>query len=374
MKIAHVVATFPPHIGGMGQVALEEAKRLVAAGHNVTVFTLNHGGDYTPDYTGIKVVRLRTPFKFGDAGLVPQLLWRLKGFDLVHLHYPWYGGAEWVWLASLLFRLPYVVTYHMDAAPVGVFKQFVQQVYDWFLPETILHAAQKVISVDREHLAASQFGSGLPTKKVVELHNGVDTAVFTSEVSLPLPKALAGWENKKIFLFVGNPLPFKRLESIINALALVDDVRVVLVVVGDGYGMEKYKRIALEAGVEYRVRFVGAIRARDELNRYYQAAQALVVAAVGAESFSLVIIEALAAGCPVIASDIPGVRARIDVGYDGVLFMPASLDELAQAMRVFASHSVSERATMGAHGRMKVVRHYGWEKHVSDLMNIYRSV
>ncbi len=374
MKIAHVVATFPPHIGGMGQVALEEAKRLVAAGHDVTVFTLDYGGEYATYFSGINIVRLWTPFKFGDAGFVPQLLWRLSGFDLVHLHYPWYGGAEWVWLASLLFRVPYIVTYHMDAAPVGAFKKFVQQVYDLFMPQSILLDAKKVISVDREHLTASKFGLEIPQKLTVELYNGVDTTVFTNAVSLPFPKELAKWEDKKIFLFVGNPLPFKRLESIINALALVSDKDVVLAVVGDGYGMEKYKQIAHEAGVERQVRFVGKILDRAELNRYYQAATALVVAAVNAESFSLVIIEALAAGCPVIASDIPGVRSRIDVGKDGVLFAPASIEDLAKAMRDFASHTVDERATMGAHGRMKVVRHYGWEKHVSDLMNIYRSV
>lgn len=374
MKIAHVVATFPPHIGGMGQVALEEAKRLVAAGHEVTVFTLDHGGQYVANSAGVNIVRLWTPFRFGNGGWVPQLAWKLRGYDLIHLHYPWYGGAEWVWFASKIFRIPYMVTYHMDAAPVGFIKRTVQWVYDAVWPEVVVRGAAKVIAVDRGHLASSVFGSVLPTKKVFELYNGVDTEVFTPEITLPLPEALAGWENKKIFLFVGNPLPFKRLDTIINAVALVDDKDIVLAVVGDGYAIEKYKQLAVELGVEHRVRFVGVIQSRTQLNRYYQAAKALVVAAVNAESFSLVIVEALAAGCPVIASDIPGVRSRIDSGKDGVLFPPASVASLVSEMETFASYSDEKRATMGANGRMKVVRQYGWDKHVNDLLNIYHSV
>lgn len=374
MKIAHVIATFPPHIGGMGQVAWEEAKRLVAIGHEVTVFTLDHGKKYADVMAGVTIVHLWTPFRFGDAGLVPQLIWRLRGFDLVHLHYPWYGGAEWVWLSAKLFKIPYVLTYHMDAAPVGFFKKIVQKVYDLMWPAVLMRGAQKVIAVDREHLAASLFGSTLPTKKVAELYNGVDTTIFSPIVTSPFPTALSGWERKHIFLFVGNPLPFKRLDSIIRALALVDDIDVVLVIVGDGPGLKKYKQLAKEIGVEQRVRFVGALHDRAPLNRYYQTAQALVVAAVNAESFSLVSIEALAAGCPVIASNIPGVRSRIDPGKDGVLFSPASIAQLATEMRSFASHSPQQRATMGAYGRTKVIKCYGWEKHVSDLLNLYRAV
>lgn len=374
MKIAHVVATFPPHIGGMGQVALEEAKRLVAAGHEVTIFTLNHGATYADNIAGVTVVHLWTPLRFGNAGWVPQLAWRLYGFDLIHLHYPWYGGAEWVWFASKILRIPYIVTYHMDAAPVGVIKKLVQWAYDAIWPEVIVRGAAKVIAVDRGHLAASVFGSALPAKKVSELYNGVDTTVFTPEVTLPFPEVLVDWETKKIFLFVGNPLPFKRLDTIINAIALVDDKDIVLAVVGDGYGIEKYKQLAVELGVKRRVRFVGSIQSRHELNRYYQAAKALVVAAVNAESFSLVTVEALAAGCPVIASDIPGVRSRIEQGVDGVLFPPASQKSLAREMETFASYSSEKRATMGASGRMKVVRQYGWDKHVNDLLNMYRSV
>ena len=103
MKIAHVVSTFPPQVGGMGQVALEEAQRLAKMGHEVTVFALGYAGTkYHDQDFPFKVVRLWTPFKYGDAGFAPQLFFKLKKFDVTHLHYPFYGSAQCVWWAKKL--------------------------------------------------------------------------------------------------------------------------------------------------------------------------------------------------------------------------------------------------------------------------------
>lgn len=373
MKIAQLVATFPPAIGGMGQVAFEESRRLAEAGHQVTVFTLNNRF-FGKDQTSYQVRSLRAVPKLGDAGFVPQLLLRLREFDVIHLHYPWYGGAEWVLLAHWLFKKKYVVTYHMDADPGGMVKCGVQGLYDRVWPRAIFSHAAKVITVDSGHLASTRFGSGIVQKNIVQLYNAVDTTVFTPEVTLPWPIALEGWEKKRVFLFVGNPLPFKRLDWILQALAKINDLEVVLAVVGGGYGMPKYQKLAVELGITDRVRFVNSIADRAMLNHFYQVATALVVASARAESFSLVIIEALAAGCPVIASDIPGVRARVVPGVDGLLFHPAAIKELVEAMRQLAVQSNAERTTMGQAGRSKVVATYGWDKHVQDLLNIYRSV
>src|SRR3990167_4556854 len=128
MKIAHVVSTFSQQIGGMGSVCYNEAKRLAESGHEVTVFTLKYlGVIYNDANFPFKVVRLKPLIKLGDAGLVPQILKYLQGFDLFHLHYPFYGGAEWLCFS----KIPLVITYHMDAQVNGL-KAFVQKIYDWF--------------------------------------------------------------------------------------------------------------------------------------------------------------------------------------------------------------------------------------------------
>lgn len=94
VKVAEVIATFPPHHGGMGYVCFHNSLELARRGHEVTVFTLEHGRlSYDSDPKDFRIVRLPTPLLYGDGGPVPQLYAKLKGFDIVHLHYPFFGGG-----------------------------------------------------------------------------------------------------------------------------------------------------------------------------------------------------------------------------------------------------------------------------------------
>ena len=98
MKIAHVICTFPPYKGGMGNVAYEQAKELANLGHEVTVFTPSYSKE-KQDFN-FNVVRLKSLIKFGNAAFLPQLIYRLRKFDVVQLHHPFFGATEIVWLAK----------------------------------------------------------------------------------------------------------------------------------------------------------------------------------------------------------------------------------------------------------------------------------
>ncbi|MSU75501.1 MAG: glycosyltransferase family 1 protein [Candidatus Magasanikbacteria bacterium] len=461
MKIAHVVATFPPHIGGMGQVVWDEVKALAERGHEVTVFTLQYPGFsysesqqincHSDDEGGISgsitnnrtieplnqteiprrppglarddklnVFRLRPLIKSGDAGLVPQLFFKLKNFDVVHLHYPWYGGAEWVWLWSKLKRKKYVLTYHMDAAPVSTFKRSVQKVYDKLIAPRILRGAVKILVVnphlggadsrplegasrgceplawptanqptsDAKDLHPPEHPLGRPprggiSRRVIELSNPIDTKVFkpsderANDLGLP-PE----WNNKPILLFVGNLMPVKRLDLLVEALAQlvtppsqggsrgVLDVR--LLVVGGGYEEARYKKMVQEKGWNDHIQFVGRVNDKQKLAKYYNCSTATVVPS-DAESFSLVTIESLACGTPVVGSDIPGIQGRIKNGEDGFLFTPGSVESLVEMIKKILSMSPEERKQMGERGRIKVLEKYGMENHVQQLEKIYQS-
>ena len=89
MRVAVVVSTYPPYPGGMGNAAASHADALKAAGHDVTVLSPGRN--------------LRPMFRIGNSACAPQLWWKLRGFDAVELHYPFFGGAEWVWLWKKTF-------------------------------------------------------------------------------------------------------------------------------------------------------------------------------------------------------------------------------------------------------------------------------
>jgi len=152
VKIAQVIATFPPYHGGMGYVCHHNALELARRGHEVTVFTLDHGRlPYDHDPADYRIIRLHTPLRYGDAGMVPQLMWHLKNFDAVHLHYPFYGGAEYVYLASLLRGQRYLLTCHMDVRGNTLLKRLVLGGYEPLLAKRIIRRATAVGALSIEH-------------------------------------------------------------------------------------------------------------------------------------------------------------------------------------------------------------------------------
>ena len=124
MKIAIVTPTFPPYAGGIGNVALFNARQLVRLGHQVTVFTPSYQ-KLKEEVTDIKIVRVKPLVKHGNAAFVPALSWLLSGFDIIHLHYPFFGGAEVIWLHQRKFKkreAKIILHYHMDVVGEGVIK------------------------------------------------------------------------------------------------------------------------------------------------------------------------------------------------------------------------------------------------------------
>ncbi len=373
MKIAQVVSTFSPHFGGMGLVCEEEADGLVDQGHDVTVFTLCYPQvNYTPGLFLFNVIRLFPWLKMGDAGMIPQLTKHLRDFDVIHLHYPFYGGAEWVWLASVLYGKKYIVTYHMMARPAGWAKCFVQKLYDWFWQKRILLGAEKILVVDKKYWLNLPFAKDVSEKKVVEFSNGINLKTFRSCSVDWQGIGLQDWQDKKIILFVGNLLPVKRLDLLLNSLAQIknDDWR--LVVVGGGYAEFDYKKLADSLGLSSRVRFVGYCVDREKLAEYYSATWVTVLPTDN-ESFSLVAVESLACGTPVILAENSGGANRISAGEDGWLFTPGSTESLRTALLSALSLSAETRHAWGLAGRQSVVQ-YDWDSHVEKLTNIYATI
>src|SRR5581483_4865092 len=122
MKIAQVTATFPPYWGGTGNVVAETARLLHERGHVVTVLTGQRPGTEVIDFPfGIEY--LPALLRLGNAPLTPHLVGKLRGYDLVHLHYPFIFGAEITCGAARYWRIPLVLTYHNELLEVQPVKR-----------------------------------------------------------------------------------------------------------------------------------------------------------------------------------------------------------------------------------------------------------
>ena len=95
MHVSHIVSTYPPYKGGMGNVAFEMVEGLVKKGYKISVLTPNYQSGEDSIYSP-SVIKLDPVFSYGNSAFVPSLYSHLKKTDLIHLHYPFFGGAETV--------------------------------------------------------------------------------------------------------------------------------------------------------------------------------------------------------------------------------------------------------------------------------------
>jgi glycosyltransferase involved in cell wall biosynthesis len=374
MKVAQVTATFPPHYTGTATVCYHNALGLARLGHQVTVYTADEGlHDYRyPDE--ISVRHLPVLLRLGNAPLMPSL-WNLDGFDVVHLHYPFYFGAELLFLKSLLGGSRYVVTYHQDVLFDSLLR-FPERLHHALLGRQILGRAAKVLATSQDYARLSRLGplaearSGL----VGELPNGVDARRFHPEVDGSALRDHYGLQpGEHTLLFVGaldRAHYFKGVDVLFQALGRISDPGLRLLVVGDGDMRAAYQRQAMALGLGSRVIFCGRVPDAD-LPAHYAACDLLVLPSTTmGEAFGIVLLEAMACGKTVVASNLPGVRSVVDHGHDGVLVRPGDADDLAiQIDRLLAD--ASRRQEMGQRGRAKVEGRYDWPRLIPRLVEVY---
>lgn len=378
MKIAEVIATFPPYHGGMGYICFHNSMELARRGHNVTVFTLDHGRlGYEADPQDFKIVRLKTPLIYGDGGMVPQLFSMLKGFDIVHLHYPFFGGAEYVYMARLLRGQRYFLTYHMDVYGNTLLKRMIIGPYERLLMKRIIRGASGFCAPGKNYLRSTKIAGFVEWDKAIDVpYGGVDAARFSPREKKRSLIDEHGLRDKIVVLFVGNLQPFKGLNLLIDAVSRIKDRDIVLLVVGGGYGESEYKKQARERGVEERVIFAGPKSPDKDLPDYFNLGDFLVLPSLHSESFGLVVLEAMASGMPAIVSELPGPSQLVENGKNGLRVKVGDVDDLKNSIEYLSSEK-ELRERMGEEARKMVVERYNWEtigeRLESALENIVKS-
>lgn len=371
MKIAVVISTFPPHLGGMGAVAFKEAEELAARGHQVSVFTLKYPRtDYLNDQIyNFNIKRLWPFLKIGDAGVVPQLAWQLDDFDVVHFHYPFYGAILSTLFVHIFKKKNLVVTYHMEAQSRG-FKKFLQKFCDWIGARVFLNAAQKILVVSEHAVANSKILKTVVSQnpnKIKILPNGVDLENF-----YPWPEEMEKIkpQGDKVLLFVGNLLPVKRLDLILQVLKNLKDTR--LLVVGGGYDFKNYQNLAQKLGVKNRVSFEGRISDPRILNNYYNLADAIIVPS-DYESFSLVALEALSSGAPLVVSSGVGLNKEISAANVGEVFEAGNpLDLQNKIEKLWSDSKIKDFSKV--ENRRAFAKAYSWSKHLDSLEQVLKTI
>lgn len=188
------------------------------------------------------------------------------------------------------------------------------------------------------------------------LPNGVDTQRFT-----PQGSALPGLDPQRFYLlFVGRDEPRKGLQVLLQALPLIrrEHPEVELLVVGTEE----------RGGKVEGVHWLGRLES-EEVPAAYRSARVMVVPALGWESFGIVLLEAMACGLPVVASDIAGYRSVLRHGVEGVLVPPGDAAALARAVIELVEDG-GKRDAMANAGLARAAE-YSWHKLVVEVEAAY---
>jgi len=283
-------------------------------------------------------------------------------FDIVHLHEPFMPM-----LCSAVLRFSETVnvgTFHACEGVPGYY-------FGWpVTPFLIRRRARKLggrIAVSRPALEYARHH--LPGEYEI-IPNGVDTRHFNPAV-LPFEEYRDGKRN---LLFVGRLEKRKGLAYLLRAYARVKKEMpgTRLIVVGMGTRLRKrYERFVAQHGLQGDVVFKGFV-SYDDLARYFRTADVYCSPATGHESLGVVLLEGLASGTPVVASDIPGYSTVISNGQDGLLFPPRDSGRLADCLlQVLNDRDLSARLSAAG---LKTAASYAWERVGERVAGFYRSV
>jgi len=377
LKIAHVTSTFPPYTGGIGNVAYYLAKLLAEDDYRITVFTPRYKKEEEQFEGKFKLKRISPLIKYGNAALLPSLIRDLANFDLVHLHYPFFGGAESVYFLKKIFKknLKLVLHYHMDVVGEKI-KKFLFSFHTRYFLHRIVKIANIVIVPSFDYALNSNLSDyvKLYNEKFIDIPHGVDLDYFKPDKKDSQLIERYSIEDKKIILFVGSldsAHYFKGVNYLIKAAEILkrDDFKIIII--GEGNLRPAYEELVKNKDLNDKVIFTGYLK---DIRPFYNLADIFVLPSIDkSESFGLVLAEAMACQLPVVVSDLVGVRKLVEKNNNGFLVKPKDASSLAKTITILLDDD-KLRIKLGRNGYEKVKNNYSWEIIVKKIENVYKSL
>ena len=365
MKILQMCIHYPPIWGGIETFVNGLVESSVSRGHQVEVLSA-HGELDLPDkstYNGITVHRL--PVLHGIQNKSAKILLQSIRYcrkvvhdfqpDIVHLH----GGGAILMsyiMSPELKTLPMVLTMHdlPDGGPENN-------------PSTVdlFRLARVIVTVS--YIRYRQACSYVPqiSDKIRCIYNGKPS----------LPEANDFTRSRTpLLLAVGRQVQKKGFDVAISAFSrLISDYpNLQLVLVGDGNQHTQLEDQVVDLGLENSVHFAGVV-SREEMSQWYQKAWISLVTSRHSESFGLVALEAMQAGCVVVASNTGGLPEVIQDRETGLLFKTGSVSDLASAIEYLLKNP-GQLHGMGQAGKARADNAFGWNRCEQEYDNIYQNL
>ncbi|MBM4437938.1 MAG: glycosyltransferase family 4 protein [Actinobacteria bacterium] len=370
MRILQVSPYDFPYPGGVTQHIINLDREFRARGHAVAIMapsTVPEAEVNFPNFyrAGTRIVPLPVNQSTARVTWSPALLPRVRRylsehtFDVIHLH------------EALVPALPLLVLRASRSVNIGTFHAARKSFLFYRATRPLIHRWQQKL---HGKIAVSGTARDLVYRyykgEYRIIPNGIDVA-FYGQPAEPIPDITDGKFN---IMFLGRLEKRKGLDYLLQAMALVQQLRpqTRLIVVGGFKPAQRrrYQRSVETLGVRH-VHFAGFVSDEDK-RRYLQSSQVLCSPATGGESQGIVLLEGMAAGVPVVASDIPGFRSVLRDGEGAILVPPKDHVALARNLMRLIDNA-AKRARMAEFGHRRA-QDFAWDKIATRILDYYAEV
>jgi phosphatidyl-myo-inositol alpha-mannosyltransferase len=355
--------------GGVQSHVRDLAETLIALGHQVSV--LAPGDEDSPDLPSYVVAAGKTvpiPYngsvarlQFGLVSATRVRRWLRQGdFQVVHVHEP--APPSLSLLTVLLADVPLVATFHAASTRsrfLAMFDSVVQAVLERLSGRIAVSPAARKLIV--EHLGGD----------AVVIPNGVSVAHFAQAPPLPgYPREPAAGGGTIGFLGRYDE-PRKGMTVLLAAMEQLIRCRPEVQLLIGGRGQQQDFLDELPRSLQGAVVMLGMLSEADKASML-RSVDAYVAPNTGGESFGIILVEAMSAGAPVLASDLDAFAQVLDQGAAGELFPNEDADALAAAaLRLLANPA--RRAELRERGSAHV-RRFDWSTVGADILSVYETV
>ena len=372
MRVALVGDEYYPDIGGAAHYAFELSLELVNLGIETVVITHAHPGQpEEEEIAGVKVKRVPGLVLKDPHRAVSPFLFRrchkyiLNGqFDVVHGLDIYSSMALMVIRFAHRHQIPCVLTCHtvMDSS----FLIFMQRPLGW-----ALRKVDRLIAVSR---ASARFCRllGFPEKRITVVPNGVDLSCFNGAIDASVMREKLGIGDEPLVVTASRLIKRKNPDLLISAFArvlkVVPDAK--LVIAGSGREEDNLSRQIRDLNITDSVFLVGGLT-KEKVAQLMAAADVFALPSK-MESFGLSLLEASAAGVPVVCSNAGGVPEVFQDGFNALLYPPGDGSAMAKAIiRLIQDKELAKTISANA---VETAKRFTWEMAAERTLRVYEEV
>ena len=356
--------------GGVQLHIRDFARHLMERGHQVQVLAPGRRTQDMPLWVQTTGSSFSIPYNgsvanlsyFGVAGHKTRQWVRQGHFDILHLHEPEVPSLSHKPLRPGFIPCPYVATFHaaFDSTPLAL------RLTRRYLRRYLANISQAIfVSPSAMQNARNLLEPGIPSQIIP---NGIETRALRN--ARPRPE-WQGSEREPTIGFLGRMKEERKGFRILAQAAPAILRRVPgarFLCAGDGQGEAREILEAVDPGLARHFTFLGRISDEDKAS-FYHSLGLYVAPQTGGESFGIVLVEAMAAGCPVVASDLPAFKDVSQNGHSARLFANEDPEDCARVVLELLDDRPT-RLDLASCG-MRRASDYDWERVTDQVLDVY---